>query len=342
MIIDEINLKVLLLGHAGVGKTAMINTYLSKTFPERYLPTIGNNISHKIFKIKNENLQIRVNLWDVGGNRVFSPLSKSIFNNVDATILVFDLTQPKQTIEEIKKVYLANLEEHIDDSSLIVVGNKFDLVQEDLDMQELYEDYFDGSLPVILTSAKSSLNLEDSFELLVYNFLSNWEKTLLDENYQGIAKKFLNSIEKEKSDFEELLIKKEMIDSIHYKRKATPNIAKKQVSGMESRKDSESEITQYIKSQKQMKRIDQAKFKLINNYREQLEELQQLILSLKNVPIDSLLENINSTARMMEEKKEEFLSILNQLLDFSEKGENKTDKVNNSSTTEITLEKVGE
>ena len=82
MIVSEVNLKLAILGTGGVGKTAIVQCYLNKEIPSMYIPTIGSNISRKEYKLETEH--VRVNLWDIGGQRSFNPLNPTFFNNIDA------------------------------------------------------------------------------------------------------------------------------------------------------------------------------------------------------------------------------------------------------------------
>jgi len=47
MLLEEINIKLVLLGDGGVGKTSLINSMLGKAIPKMYVPTIGSNIARK-------------------------------------------------------------------------------------------------------------------------------------------------------------------------------------------------------------------------------------------------------------------------------------------------------
>ena len=107
MIVSEINIKLTILGYWGVGKTSMTNAFMDKEIPSMYIPTIGSNIIRKEFKLRDE--YIRVNIWDIGGQRSFNPLNPVFFSNIDAAFLVFDLTNPKETLLELKQTYLKNL-----------------------------------------------------------------------------------------------------------------------------------------------------------------------------------------------------------------------------------------
>ncbi len=109
MIVSEVNIKLVILGTGEVGKTSIVQSYLGKEVPSTYIPTIGSNISRKEYRLENEH--IRVNLWDIGGQRSFNPINHSFFNKVDAAFLVFDLSELKESLNELQKVYLKQIKE---------------------------------------------------------------------------------------------------------------------------------------------------------------------------------------------------------------------------------------
>ena len=108
---DTINLKLVVLGEGEVGKTSIINAFLGKEIPEQYLPTIGSITSKKEYVIKENENEVRIilSIWDAGGQRSFNPLNPRIYADLDIALLVFDLSRPKITLQNIKSEYLKNV-----------------------------------------------------------------------------------------------------------------------------------------------------------------------------------------------------------------------------------------
>ncbi|MHA1291680.1 MAG: Rab family GTPase [Promethearchaeota archaeon] len=315
MLIDEINIKLIILGHGGVGKTSLVNKYTKNEIPEMYIPSIGSNIVRKDYKIENQNIKIRINIWDVGGQRSFNPFNPVLFNNVDACFLVFDLSKPQETIKELKQFYLVNLTEHAQGSLSFIIGNKLDLISNRKQLKEIVEKYFDSELPLIFISAKTGENVNKLFDLFIYCFLDDWEKKFPDSKYKGLKNEFLNSIGKNEQELKKLFINPKTIDALKIRKKPTPDniITKKHL-----RETSKANIGlgKYIQMQKQLEELDQIKEKIVEEFNKKLKIVENIIFDLKKTPIDLLLKTINETKDKLDEIKEDFQINLKSLLDL--------------------------
>ena len=84
-------LKIVLIGDSGVGKTTMISSYISNT-PEKFTnPTVGSMFFSKTLKVgsKLHSLQI----WDTAGQERFKSMTQMHFQDAQGVLLVFDLTE---------------------------------------------------------------------------------------------------------------------------------------------------------------------------------------------------------------------------------------------------------
>ncbi|XP_043287659.1 ras-related protein RabJ-like [Venturia canescens] len=116
--------KVVVLGSQCVGKTSLINRYVSKTFDAHVGPTIG--ASFFTCKINLEDGRIKLQIWDTAGQERFRSMAPMYYRNANAALLVFDITKYK-TFAEIKS-WVTELNRNIDEALiLILVGNKSDL-----------------------------------------------------------------------------------------------------------------------------------------------------------------------------------------------------------------------
>ena len=170
-----INLKLVLLGEANVGKTSFINTYLGKKFPEQYLPTIGNKTARKEYYIKEKDISVNITVWDAGGQRSFNPFSQILYTNIDCALLMFDITKPKETFLNLKKEFLENINRYSEDFVLLYVGNKIDLLSNNKKLITTLKELMTKRDHVYLTSAKTGKGVNQCFELLIYTLLRKLE-----------------------------------------------------------------------------------------------------------------------------------------------------------------------
>jgi small GTP-binding protein len=121
----NINVKIILIGDANVGKT----TYYNKLIGNEYYypsPTIGVDYM-RLYKEYNGN-KITINLWDTAGQEKFMSIITSYFNNVAGIILMFDLSRYETYINLQNWINLINEENTCNHKHLIlIIGNKCDL-----------------------------------------------------------------------------------------------------------------------------------------------------------------------------------------------------------------------
>jgi len=318
MIVSEINIKLTILGYWGVGKTSMTNGFMDKEIPSMYIPTIGSNIIRKEYKLKNQ--YIRVNIWDIGGQRSFNPLNPVFFSNIDAAFLVFDLTNPKETLLELKQTYLENLRNKSPDCIIYLIGNKSDLIKlEDTDvlLNNIRQSDI-KELPLVFISAKTKVNLSEAFELIIFRYLKKLEKESNSEQFKGIANEFTSLINKNKNDLINLFVNLEDVDSTTLEKKINPKIVKKIVTPNDERIEIENtNIVDYSDFQANLVDFDLIKNSIIETFKNNLNIVKDLILSLKTTPIDSLMEKIEKTSEELNHLREDFELKLDNILNLN-------------------------
>ncbi|MFX0058113.1 MAG: Rab family GTPase [Candidatus Heimdallarchaeota archaeon] len=315
MLISEINIKLVLLGYWGVGKTSIANSFLRKEIPKMYIPTIGSNIMRKEYLLKNNHIMI--NIWDVGGQKSFNPLNPVFFTNIDIAFLIFDLSNPRDSLLEIQKTSYPNLKKNTPECIIYLIGNKADLLK--LENSEMLlnniRQYNKEEFPIIFTSAKTQNNILEAFELVIYEFL---EKLEIDDNnkqFVGISSKFLNLIEKTEEDLRNPIVNLERIDSNILEKKITPKIIKKVIDS-DLYNESEVEPNNF---QKNTLKIDIMKSNIIDAFNNNLINIESLILDLKKTPIDSLVDKIEKITEDLRHYKEDFELKLDMILDLNKK-----------------------
>ena len=316
MLVSEINVKLTILGQWGVGKTSMVNTLVGKEFPSMYIPTIGSNIARKEYKLK-ENY-IRLNIWDIGGQRSFNPLNPVFFSNLDSALLLFDLNNPKESLQEIKEMYLKNLSKHSPECITYLIGNKSDLVRPE-DSEILLNNirkYQIQGFPIVFVSAKTQDNIAELFTLVVFDFLEKLEESGNEAQFQGISKEFLRSVGKSEEELNDLIINIDEIDSNALHRKITPKIIKKNIKLTEKEHVPLKEIRDLKKITEF--NIDKNKIKenIVTAFKNNLIVISELISKLKKSPINTLIDNIDKSLADLSNLNKDFELKLDSILEL--------------------------
>jgi Ras-related protein Rab-1A len=157
--------KILIVGNANAGKTAILDRFTNKSFNDSYISTIGIDFNVKSVSI-NDNVSIKLQIWDTCGQERFKALTRSYYRNANAVIVVYDITSP-QSFKNAKE-WIKETEQYLDDDVLVIlVGNKSDLYE----FRKV--QYFEGHqlaeqkrLQFFETSAKYDNNIETVFDFV--------------------------------------------------------------------------------------------------------------------------------------------------------------------------------
>ncbi len=165
--------KIIMLGDAAVGKTSLVQRYIHGSFKGSYKATLGLDLSLR--EIKIDNIDIRLQLWDLSGQTQFKTMRKRFYGGTSAAILMFDVTRPI-TLQNLN-LWLEELKENVGHVPFAVVGNKIDikeLVATD-DTEEVMWAAENDAIAYLRTSAKTGKNVDKVFDLLAGEILEGLE-----------------------------------------------------------------------------------------------------------------------------------------------------------------------
>ena len=157
---NEICLKVLLIGDSSVGKTALIFKYIDGLFSLNHITTIG--VEYRDKKIMINEREIKLRIWDTSGQEIYRSLTKNFYRNADALLFVFDITNEK-SFNHIND-WMKDSETIGKDFKKILIGNKSDLIDERKIDKEKIEKYVQlNNMKYFEVSAKSGKNVDVIF-----------------------------------------------------------------------------------------------------------------------------------------------------------------------------------
>eukprot|EP00128_Syssomonas_multiformis_P010200 Colp12_sorted_trinity150504_noHs@1162 len=158
--------KVVLLGDSGVGKSSLVLRFVTNNFKPYSESTIGASFMSKMITVSNK--QIKFQIWDTAGQEKYHSLAPMYYRGAAAAIVVYDITRAssfktlKHWVEELKA-------KGPKDIAIAIAGNKADLHQAREVDQEMAIAYAEeiGAL-YLETSAKDDTNVQDIFVKLSY------------------------------------------------------------------------------------------------------------------------------------------------------------------------------
>ena len=165
--------KVVLLGDSGVGKSSLSLRFCQGRFPNFHEVTIGAAFLQQTVRLRDGS-QVKLHIWDTGGQERFRSMSSLYYRDAAAAILVYDCTDPtsfesvKYWVEELRTKGPPNV-------AIVVAANKSDSpVEKKLVDTSTAKQYCDDSkMSLFETSALSGENVTQLFESISYKIAAS-------------------------------------------------------------------------------------------------------------------------------------------------------------------------
>ncbi|KAF6174339.1 hypothetical protein GIB67_040832 [Kingdonia uniflora] len=132
-------IKCVTVGDGAVGKTCMLISYTSNTFPTDYVPTVFDNFSANVVVDGNT---VNLGLWDTAGQEDYNRLRPLSYRGADVFLLAFSLIS-KASYENVAKKWIPELRHYAPGVPIILVGTKLDL----RDDKQFFIDH-PGAVPI--------------------------------------------------------------------------------------------------------------------------------------------------------------------------------------------------
>lgn len=90
----DVQVKLLLLGDSGVGKTSLMQRYSEDKFSPSLLSTAG--VDYKVQMLEVEGKRVKCQIWDTAGQQRFHVITHSYYKSSHGIVLVYDASEPHE------------------------------------------------------------------------------------------------------------------------------------------------------------------------------------------------------------------------------------------------------
>ncbi len=196
----RIDLKILVVGCSGTGKTSFVRRWTQGKFKDNYLPTVISEFGFKIYE-SNEKFY-RIQLWDIGGQDKSLTMAKIFARDSHGCLVVSDSTDLKTLEDSLNwKNIVSEESEFLDGGKIpfILIQNKIDLIGNREDFNKIENDTkkiseinkFDK---YFMTSVKKNVNIEESMIYLIEKIIEKLERYASNGNIVFNEQKIQNTI----------------------------------------------------------------------------------------------------------------------------------------------------
>ena len=176
---EENDIKIILLGETGVGKTNLIAVFLGAKFNENTLSTMACYSYSGKYQHKKKSYNYAI--WDTAGQEKYRALNKMFVRDAQIIILVYSIIDRSSFKELDYWLQYAKENKGDDDYILGLVANKSDLYDEEtVTEEEGIKFASDNKIKFAITSAlKNSINFTSFVNQLIGDYI---DKFILNES----------------------------------------------------------------------------------------------------------------------------------------------------------------
>ena len=197
--------KTVLLGESGVGKSSIIKQYVTHTFDPDIDSSISSKYISKEAEITDIKKNIKFNLWDTAGQEKYRSLAKIFYKDAQIIVLVYSIDN-LSSFQALKDYWYKEVKNNcLSNVIFAVVGNKNDLYNNSQVKEQEALEWADSIGGIFqLTSAKSNSGIDLLFSNLAkkyfdprYNYRKEDEEA--KKNYE-MKKKEKEGVKKRRTD----------------------------------------------------------------------------------------------------------------------------------------------
>ncbi|RNE99892.1 ras-related protein Rab21 [Trypanosoma rangeli] len=166
-------MKIVMLGEGRVGKTSLLERFVSDSFQDDCESTTGASMYASVNISTFNGVTAKLSLWDTAGQERYHALGPIYYRDAQGAIIVYDITDYESFVKV--KVWLKELQQVVGNNniSVVVVGNKIDLERQRRVTVKEAEEWANGlHAKHYSVSAKLGLHVAEPFTEIATNVLN--------------------------------------------------------------------------------------------------------------------------------------------------------------------------
>ena len=182
---NDNEIKVILLGDCGVGKTNIISRFLKDEFKDNPMTTTGANYVLKKININGMNFQ--VNIWDTAGQEKYKSVTKMFLQDSQILLLCYSIID-RYSFENLE--FWLKLAIDITGKNIVlgVAGNKSDLYEKE-QVKDSEGEAFAKEHKAIFKLVSAKINkegIDDLFDMLFKRYINIKNGNNIDSDINSI------------------------------------------------------------------------------------------------------------------------------------------------------------
>eukprot|EP01083_Nonionella_stella_P079114 216831_1 len=157
--------KCVVVGDGAIGKTSLIISYTTNSFPQDYIPTVFDTYSTGVMI---NNKVVELDIWDTAGQSDYDRLRPLSYPQTDVFLVCFDISSA-ESFENVSKKWIPEIKQYCGGTPFLLVGTKMDRRQKgDVKCIELSEcerlASSQGACGYIECSGLEQTNVKETFD----------------------------------------------------------------------------------------------------------------------------------------------------------------------------------
>lgn len=117
------NIKLVVVGDGGVGKSSFLITATTSSFPSNYVPTVFDNYCANLMV---NGSPCSVGLWDTAGQEDYDRLRPLSYPQTDVFVVCFDVAN-RSSFENVTAKWVPELRHFVPEAPILLLATKTDL-----------------------------------------------------------------------------------------------------------------------------------------------------------------------------------------------------------------------